>query len=88
MSWQKMDTAPKDGRLVWLLVKPWVEGVSLVGLPWQEPWRYLARYDTWNSYWRENRTGEPIQKHPIQSFLAWHVCFTPEPLTREEVELL
>ncbi len=68
--WQPVDTFPKDGSLNWVTCE--IHSYLCV---------CLARYDTWNLWIRNDKTGDAI--FTVQ---AWQPCPVPKSLTREELK--
>ena len=76
--WRTMDSAPKDGSLCWLAIKPLYGG--LLSRREMKKVRHevvSARFDTWNMYWRQAQTGNALLAPGYLYPEFWQPCPVP-----------
>lgn len=84
--WQPLETAPIDGKLVWLAAKPFWVGLRAADMEKVHHHVFTARYDTWNQYWRKAQTGDAVIGPQYFNPEFWQPCPVPSapPLESEK----
>ena len=77
MDWQPIETAPKDGRACWLAIKPFNMHLLPKDFSKLKHHVILARYDTWQGYWRQAATGEGLIGPGYLTPDFWQLCIVP-----------
>lgn len=79
MNWEPIESAPRDGTLVWLAVKPFIMPLTAAEHEKVDYQSVLVRYDTWEWEWRLHQTGEQVRfpKWCMPKF--WMLCERPKP---------